>query len=184
MTAPIFEGDKAWVGTEPKPQQVQWATGARDWITPTIGSTWYSVIYSAPAVGPDYVYFGFFGWDDPTTGGFKVVSRANGSVVHNDAGCIRSPLWTPGMVYVVGGLDRNNQMLSGRDAQGNAFWYAAKNLGAGTAAPAIAHGVLVVPGRNGAIEGFRATDGENLWTKEVGTQLYDMEEGWGDVHAR
>jgi outer membrane protein assembly factor BamB len=86
-------------------------------------------------------------------------------------------------VSVVGGLDRNNQSLTARDVEGNLLWTAPTNLGAGTGSPAIAHGVLVVPGRSGGIEGFRASDGAQLWTKPVGTQLYDMEEGWGDVHS-
>ncbi|MFN8179225.1 MAG: PQQ-binding-like beta-propeller repeat protein [bacterium] len=184
MTAPIFEGSKVWAGTEPKPQQLQWATGARDWITENLGSPWYStIIYSAPAVGPNYIYFSFFGWDDPTTGGFKIVSRTDGSTIRSEAGCNRSPIWTPDYVYVVGALDRNNQTLTARNETGAAQWVSATNMGAGTGSPAIAHGILVVPGQYGAIQGFRASDGLNLWTKPVDTQLYDMEEGWGDVHA-
>ncbi|MFN8180090.1 MAG: PQQ-binding-like beta-propeller repeat protein [bacterium] len=183
MTAPVFDGALAWVGTEPRPAQVHWATGARDWYSANIGSPWYSVIYSSPAVGPSYIYFSFFGWDDPTTGGFKVINRTNGSLVYGEAGCRRSPLWTPDYVYVVGALDRNNQQLTARDQTGNVLWTSATNMGAGSSSPAIGHGILVVPGRNGSIQGFRASDGLNLWTKTVGTQLYDMEEGWGDVHA-
>lgn len=183
MTAAIFAGEKAWLGTEGRPQQIEWATGARDFFTANIGSPWYSVIYSAPAIGPDYIYYGFFGGDDPSTGGFKVVSRVDGSLVYGEGGCIRSPLWTPDTLFVVGALDRNNHMLTARDPSGGVLWTAPKSLGAGTGSPAIAHGVLVVAGKNGSIEGFSATDGTNLWTKTVGTQLYDMEEGWGNVRA-
>ena len=184
MTAPIFEGPVAWVGTEPRPRQVLWASGANQWFSANIGNPWYPLMYSAPAIGPDYIYFGFFGWDDPTTGGFKIVSRLNGSLVHGEGGAWRSPLFTPdGTVYTVGALDRNNEFLSARDNVGNVLWTATKNLGSGVGAPAIGHGILVVPGKNGNIEAFRATDGQNLWTKTVGQQLYDMEEGWGIVRA-
>lgn len=183
LTAPVVEGTNAWVGTEPRPKQVHPLTGATQWTSDNIGNPWYPVIHSAPAAGPDHVYFGFFGWSDLPSGGFKVVSRATGAFVYGEPGCYRSPLWANGTVFTVGALDRNSQRLSARGSTGNVLWTAAKDLGAGTASPAIAHGVLVVPGKNGAIEAFRATDGANLWTKSVGPQLYDMEPGWGTVRG-
>jgi hypothetical protein len=74
-----------------------------------------------------------------------------------------------------------HQVLTARDPSGTILWTAPKGLGAGTGSPALGHGVLVVAGASGAVEAFRASDGTNLWTKRVGPQLYDMEQGWGAV---
>ena len=38
----------------------------------------------------------------------------------------------------------------------------------------LGHGMLIVPGEEGAVEGFRASDGQNLWSFRVGFELLDM----------
>lgn len=183
LTPPVVEGTSAWVGTEPRPKQVHPLTGAVQWTSANIGNPWYPLLHTAPAAGPDYVYFAFFGWSDLPSGGFKIVSRATGSFVYGDAGAWRAPIWANGTVYTVGALDRNSQRLSARSPTGAILWTAPRDLGGGTGSPALAHGVIVVAGKNGALEGFRASDGASLWTKTVGPQLYDMEPGWGSVRA-
>lgn len=182
MTAPIFDGSVAWVGTEPRVMQVQ-ESGVVEWTSELFGDPWYPVIYSAPAASAAYLYCGVFGWPNAATGGFRVIRRSDGAVVYGEGGCARSPLCTADALYVVGAADLADQVLTARELTGALRWTASKSLGAGTASPTIGHGVLVVPGRNGAIEGFRASDGANLWTKYVGPQLYDMEQGWGVVRS-
>lgn len=177
MTAPIIEGPKVWAGAEPKTYQMTVASGATDWISDTIGNDWFPYMYSAVAVGPTNLYFGTFGFANENYGGFRVVGRASGTMGLKLDGAYRSPIWADSILYVVGDPDRNSQKLTARDANGGLLWTASKFLGGGTGAPALGNGVLVVPGMDGRIEGFRASDGLALWTKTVGNVLLDVSNG-------
>jgi outer membrane protein assembly factor BamB len=178
MTAPIFEGDAAWVGAEPRPMQIRAATGATDWMAPYLGDPWFPYVYSAPALGPQHVAYGFFGFPEVfLSGGLKIVDRQGGSVVHEEQGAFRSPVHAGSTLYVVGGSDRNHQVLTARTPAGAIQWTAAEEVGSGTGSPALGHGTLVVPGSDGAVRGYRAADGAALWTKPVGVEIYDMESG-------
>jgi len=172
----VFEGLKAWVGPEPKPTQVTWATGAVDWLTPWLGDPWFPYIYSAPAVGASYVYYGFYGVDLPG-GGLSVVNRTNGTRLSLEIGAFRSPIWTGQTLYVVGAPNRNAQRLTARDGTGVVQWTSPWDLGGGTGSPALGNGVVVVAGASGAIEGLRAADGAHLWTHPVGYELFQMASG-------
>ncbi len=177
MQAPVFEGDRAWIGAEPRPMQVRPATGAVDWTSPWLGDSWFPYVYSAPAVDPGHVAWGFFGWDGVTTGGLRILSRANGAIVHAEDGTYRSPLAAGGTLYVVGGADRNHQVLTARTPTGSILWTAPGEIGGGTGSPALGHGVIVLPGAGGTVLGIAAADGASLWAKPVQEELYDMESG-------
>jgi outer membrane protein assembly factor BamB len=174
MTAPVFEGPDAWVGSEPTPMAIDWATGTARWTTTQLGAIWYPAIYSVPAIGPQYLYFSFYGTPGRSPDGFSVVDRTSGVPVYQENGSFRSAIVTPSAVYVIGDYLLNNQRLTARSATGSVLWTAATDFSRGTGAPAIGHGVLVAPGQNGAIEGVRASDGASLWSHPVGTSLYDM----------
>jgi outer membrane protein assembly factor BamB len=181
MTAPVFSGDVAWVGAEPRPLQIEWATGAVDWQTDPLGGDWFPYIYSGPAVGANYVYFGFYGVSPLNQGGLAIVDRATGGRVWVDEGAFRSPIWTGAILYVVGDADKNNQKLTARDELGAISWTSPVNFGNGTGSPALAHDVVVVAGRDGTIEGVSATDGASLWSHPVGPELYHMVSGIRDA---
>lgn len=183
LTAPIVSGETAWVGTEPQVRAVSCGSGAVSWTSARFGDPWYPMIYSAPAASDTRLYYGVFGWPSADTGGFKVLDRATGALVYGEGGCVRSPIWADGTVYTVGASTVADQHLVAREPDGVVRWTATKQLRGGTGSPALAHGVIVVPGTAGAIEAFRASDGANLWTKAVSAELFDMEQGWGAVRA-
>jgi outer membrane protein assembly factor BamB len=173
MTAPVFEGNAAWIGLEPTPVQIDVATGGTTWISETLGTSWYPAIYSAPAVGPQYIYYGYYGVRNAPPDGFSVVARSSGSLVHHENGTFRSPIVAGDRVYV-GGASLNDQFLSARDAVGNLLWTSSTPLGRSTGSPALGHDVIVVAGEGGRVEGIRSTDGAHLWSHTVGYSLYDM----------
>jgi len=177
MTAPIFQGDVAWAGAEPRVTRLRWIDGGQDWISSRLGDPWFPYMYSAPAIGAQSAYFGFFGWPGDDSGGFAVVDHATGVRTFREDGAFRSPICRGDTVWVVGGPDRNHQALSARDAAGAVRWTAATDLGGGTGSPALGHGILVVAGRDGNIEAFRASDGTHLWSRPVGMELYEMVTG-------
>jgi outer membrane protein assembly factor BamB len=177
MTAPVFIGNDAWVGGEPNPMQIDPLTGARDWQATYLGIDWFPYIYSAPAVGASYVYYGFFGTVGTNTGGLAVVDRATGIRQSLDEGTYRSPIWTGTTLYVVGGAVMTDQKLTARDELGNVLWTSPVNLGTGTGSPALAADIVVVAGRNGTVEGLSAVNGARLWSHYVEPELYDMIDG-------
>jgi outer membrane protein assembly factor BamB len=174
MTAPVFEGNTAWIGSEPTPIQIDVATGGTTWISEALGASWYPAIYSAPAVGPQYVYYGFYGVRNAPPDGFSIVARSSGSPVHHENGTFRSPIVTDDRVFLVGGETLNDQFLSARDVVGNVLWTSSTPLGRSTGSPALGHDVIVVAGEGGRVEGIRSTDGAHLWSHTVGYSLYDM----------
>jgi outer membrane protein assembly factor BamB len=174
MTAPIFEGNRAWVGAEPALMTIDPANGQKVWTSPNLGPAWYSTMYTAPAVNASYVYCGFYGTPGIFPDGFAILNRATGATVFQQNGTFRSAVCAGGTVYLVGGTTVINQVVTARDMLGSVIWSSPKLLDQGSGAPALGHGVLVVGGANGAMEGFRASDGANLWTRSVGPSLYDM----------
>jgi outer membrane protein assembly factor BamB len=188
LAAPIVEGARAWVGAEPRPMQVQASTGSLDWRAAWLGDPWFPYMYSAPAVDEERVAWGFFGappgGDMPaTTGGLRILSRTAGALVYAEEGAFRSPVQADGGFYVVGGADRNHQQLTARTPTGAVLWTSPAEVGSGIASPALAHGILVVPGGNGAIKAYRVSDGAALWSKSVGLEIYEMETGLRVAHA-
>jgi outer membrane protein assembly factor BamB len=185
MTAPIVAGERAWVGGEPRPMQIRWSTGAVDWVADEVGdSDWNASIYSAPAldpVGGNYIYYGFRSRADPDWGGLPIVNRATGDLVAFYPGTFRSPIWTGETLYAIGGALWNEQELTARDELGAVIWTAAQSLGGSTGSPALGHGVLVAPGEDGAIMGFRAADGAMLWSHPVGVEIFDMAQTTRDL---
>ncbi|HET9888493.1 MAG TPA: PQQ-binding-like beta-propeller repeat protein [bacterium] len=177
MTAPIYEGTKTWVSAEPRSFQLNWSNGATDWSSATLGNDWFPYIYSAPAVGPNYLYYGLFGFDNENYGGFTIVNRTNGTLFTKQDGAFRSPIWADSLLYVVGDPNRNAQKLTARDPVGNVMWTSPIDLGGGTGSPVIGHGILVVPGKDGRIEGINASNGASIWTKAVGNVLLDVSNG-------
>jgi hypothetical protein len=176
MTAAIFDGSQGWVGSEPFVRRVQYATGASDWLSANLGTPWFPSTYSAPAIGVNHVFHAFFG--APTTsGGLRILDRATGALLYGETGMFRSPIWTGDTLYVVGALDKDNHLLTARDAGGSVLWTASTTLGGGTGSPALGNGVLVVSGANGNIEAFDASNGSHLWSHAVGTALYQMVNG-------
>jgi outer membrane protein assembly factor BamB len=174
MTAPVFEGTTAWVGSEPRPVEIDAPTGQIRWTSELIGAEWYPTIYSAPAVGPDHVYFSFYGTPGRERDGFSVVDRETGSLVYRENGTFRSAIVAGDTVFVVTAQGATGHALTARDPLGGVHWTSGTDLGHGTGAPALGHGVIVVPGRDGGIEALRASDGAHLWTHAVGPSLYDM----------
>jgi outer membrane protein assembly factor BamB len=174
MTAPIFEGNRAWVGAEPALMTLDPSNGQKIWTSPNLGPSWYSTMYTAPAVNANYVYCGFYGTPGVFPDGFAILNRATGATVFQQNGTYRSAVCAGDTVYLVGGATVINQVITARDAVGSVLWSSPKVLDQGSGAPALGHGVLVVGGANGAMEGFRASDGANLWTRQVGSSLYDL----------
>jgi outer membrane protein assembly factor BamB len=174
MTAPIFEGTTAWMGSEPAPIEIDTASGQVRWTSEVLGSAWYPAIYSAPAVNEDYVYFSFYGTPGRARDGFSVVDRQTGTIIYHENGTFRSPICAGDTVFVVTTHGPVAHALTARDRLGNVLWTSATKLGFGTGAPALGHGVIVVPGANGKIEALRASDGTHLWSHAVGFSLYDM----------
>jgi outer membrane protein assembly factor BamB len=181
ISAPVFSGDRAWIRGEPKTLQMDWAAGTRDWESNYIGSTWFPYIYSAPAIGSDNIYYGFYGEGGTAQGGFSVVDRLTGIRSYHDSGAYRSPILAGDTLYVVGAGNRNDQRLTARDLSGNVLWTSTTSLGGGTGSPALAHGIVVVPGADGAIQGLSATDGASIWSHPVGSAVYDMVPGLRDA---
>jgi outer membrane protein assembly factor BamB len=181
MTAPVFIGNDAWVGGEPFPKQIDPSTGASDWEATYLGNDWFPYIYSAPAVGASYVYYGFYGTVGTNTGGLAVVDRATGVRQSLDEGAYRSPIWTGTTLYTVGDAVKSNQKLTARDELGNVLWTSPVNLGDGTGSPALSADIVVVAGRDGTIEGLSAANGASLWSHDVGPGLYDMIAGLRNV---
>jgi len=176
LTAPIVDGPVAWVGGEPTPRQIRWATGEVDWVAEPIGADdWNASIYSAPALDPGgaRVYFGNRIRANPDWGGLAVVNRPDGTLANLVSGTFRSPLRTASTLYAIGG-DWWSLRLSARDELGSPMWTSPADFGSSTGSPALGHGVLVAPGRDGAILGIRASDGATLWSHPVGEELYDM----------
>jgi outer membrane protein assembly factor BamB len=174
MTAPTVEGASAWVGAEAALVQLDPRTGVVRWETDRLGSSWCPAIYSAPAVSPNHVYCGFYGTPGIVPDGFSIIERANGTVVRHENGAFRSPIWADGVLLLAGALDFNDQVLTARDPMGSVLWTATTRLRRSTGSPALGHGVVVVAGINGRVEGFRASDGEHLWTHATGVSLLDM----------
>jgi hypothetical protein len=67
--------------------------------------------------------------------------------------------------------------LTARNISGGTIWTSPVDLGAGTGSPVLGHGIIVVPGLEGTIEGIRASDGASLWSHPVGLPLLDMVAG-------
>ncbi|MGH2570895.1 MAG: PQQ-binding-like beta-propeller repeat protein [bacterium] len=177
LTAPIVAGPVAWVGGEPSPLQIRWATGTVEWVAEDIGrDDWNPSIYSAPALdaGSSYVYFGNRTRGGSDWGGFAIVRRLDGALVSFVQGTFRSPIWTGQTLYTIGGANWWSLRLAARDELGAPIWTSPEDFGSSTGSPALAHGVLVAPARDGAIKGVRASDGATLWTHAVGVELYDM----------
>jgi outer membrane protein assembly factor BamB len=174
MTAPVYEGGTAWVGSEPTPIQIDVSSGGLSWTSDELGQIWYPAIYSAPAIGPQHVYYGFYGVPGAAIDGFSVVSRATGSLLRHENGSFRSPIWAGDRVLVIGGPGLNNQYLSARDPLGNVVWTSSTNLDRSTGSPALGRDVVVAPGAGGRVEAFDASDGAHRWTHTVGFSLYDM----------
>jgi outer membrane protein assembly factor BamB len=175
LTAPIFEASTAWIGGEPAIQAINPASGQMQWTSEPLGAVWYSAMYTAPAIGPDYIYCGFYGTLGIIPDGLTILNRQSGTALYRENGVYRSPICAGDTVFVVGGTSINNQVVTARDAQGSVLWSSSKLLDQGTGAPALGNGVLVVVGSGGRVEGFRATDGANLWSRPVlSRSLYDM----------
>jgi hypothetical protein len=128
-------------------------------------------------VGPNYVYYGCFEFPFNPPGGFTVVNRSSGAVLSQEVGSFRSPIWTGTTLYVVGHSNRHLQVLTARDELGAVQWTAPQMVGDGTGSPALGHGTIVVPGDDGTVLAFSATDGSHLWSHPVGPALYDMVNG-------
>jgi outer membrane protein assembly factor BamB len=177
LTAPIVLGPTAWVGGEPNPMQIRWATGTVEWTAEDIGrDDWNPSIYSAPALdaGSRYIYFGNRTRGGTDWGGFAIVDRADGSLLTYMQGTYRSPIWTGQTLYTIGGSLWWSGQLSARDELGAPIWTSPVNFGSSTGSPALAHGVLVAPAQDGVIKGIRASDGATLWSHAVEVELYDM----------
>jgi outer membrane protein assembly factor BamB len=184
LTAPVFEGPLAWVGGEPHSYEIEWATGQVHWQSEWLGTPFYPYIYSAPAVGKDLVYYGLFGFSfDAGSRSFCGLKRGTGLAAFWEThGAWRSPVCAQDTIYVVGGLTDVPyyplQRVGARSWDGNILWTALQDVRRETASPALAHGVLVVSGkeynRDGMIGGFRAADGELLWSFPVGECVYEM----------
>jgi outer membrane protein assembly factor BamB len=180
LTAPVFQENDAWVGGEPWTYQIDWSTGYPDWGSDQLGVNFQPFIYSAPAVGTNYLYYGTFGLERITgnQGGFRIVDRATGDIVSPlDTGGFRSPICMGDTIFTVGDADYLIQKLSARDPLGNIHWTASLELGKGTGSPVLGHDILVAPGSDGTIEAFNATDGSHLWSHTVGPALYYMVPG-------
>jgi hypothetical protein len=105
------------------------------------------------------------------------VNRNTGAIAFKQVGTYRSPIWADSVLYVIGALNNNSQLLIARNELGGVLWTSPKNLNGSTGAPALGHGVIVVAGANGSIEGLRASDGASLWSTAVGLELLDMAPG-------
>ena len=98
--------------------------------------------------------------------------------LYREDGAYRSPIVAGDTLFVAGAGDKDHQQLTARTLLGDVLWTASRDVGSGTASPALGHGVIVIPGQDGGIEGYRASDGSHLWTHPVGENLYDMVSGW------
>ncbi len=174
MTAPVFEGNRAWVGAEPALMAIDPADGRAVWTSPPLGPAWYSTMYTTPAVNSSAVHCSFYGTPGIIPDGFAILDRFSGATLFQENGTYRAAVCAGDTVFVVGGPTVTAQRVTARDVSGNLLWASPKLLDQGSGAPALGHGVLVVGGADGAIEGFRASNGANLWTRPVGMSLYDM----------
>ncbi|MFN8179210.1 MAG: PQQ-binding-like beta-propeller repeat protein [bacterium] len=184
FTAPIFDGDDAWVGGKPFVLGVHWPSGSVEWLSEWRGSSFYPFIYGAPAADTQKVYAGGFAQDWWTENApLASFSRADGAMqIWEQFGAWRSPICSGDTVYVVGGFGGltfdPDQKVDLRRTNGSLLARTYPHLQTETDSPALAHGVLVVSGMvdavNGRNCGFDASTGCLLWSHDVGTELYEM----------
>lgn len=184
VSAPVFEGTDAWIGSEPFVLGIRWADGFVHWLSTWRGSSFYPFIYGAPAVTATSVYVGGFAVDyEVDNYSLAILSRQDGSIqAWENYGAWRSPICSGDTVFAVGGKIGNTydpyQNIDIRSSNGALLHRSYQYLRTETDSPALGHGVLVVsgmplanPGRN---LGYDVTTGELIWSHEVGTELYDM----------
>jgi outer membrane protein assembly factor BamB len=157
LTAPVVADGRVWAGGEPRIAQLDCSTGGVQWTSAHLGSWWYSTMYTAPAVDASRVYCSFYGTPGLIPDGFSILDRATGAALYQQNGTFRSPIVTPDRLYLVGALTPTSQVVTARNLDGSVIWSSPKLLDQGTSSPALGHGVVVVGGANGKVEGFRAS---------------------------
>jgi len=176
MTAPVVRDGLAYVGGEPYTYCVDVITGAEIWQTVFLGQNWFPYIYSSPVLCGDILYHGLYGLygDSGNNGGLCSIDAGSGSLIREvEQGAFRAPICAGDVMYVIGSEHHQEQVLQARDsATGSVIWTAATEIGRGTAAPALAHDILVVAGFAGAVQAFDTEDGNLLWSHAVEPTLY------------
>jgi len=172
--APIGDSNGVLISSKPYCYYVSPLTGEIIWRSEYIGLPWNESTYSAAAMTSSQVFFNTFGALG-LQGGLDILDRTSGSrIVPQIPGVFRAPAVVGDSLVIGGGNNQDDQYLTIRDYMGNELVSGAEKIGRGMGGVAVAHGIAVTAGEQGAIVAFSIESGEQLWSHSVEEGLLDM----------